>query len=93
VDESYISKIETGRLPYTPSEETLRLMAQALETDPLVLLSLAQKTPNELQSVVDSQSAREFFEIVRQRRLENDDWEDLTHTLRRRLEQRERNTE
>jgi transcriptional regulator with XRE-family HTH domain len=93
VDESYISKIETGRLPYTPSEETLRLMAQALETDPLVLLSLAQKTPNELQSVADSQSAREFFEIVRQRRLENDDWEDLTHTLRRRLEQRERNTE
>lgn len=90
VDESYISKIEKGRLSYTPSEETLRLMAQVLKTDPLELLSLAQKTPDELQSVVGSAPAREFFELVRQRRLESNDWEDLTQMLRHRLEQRER---
>src|SRR2546421_5800628 len=75
VDESYISKIETGRLPYTPSEDTLRLLAQVLKADSLELLSLAQKTPEELQSVVGSPSAREFFELVRERRLESDDWE------------------
>jgi transcriptional regulator with XRE-family HTH domain len=90
VDESYISKIEKGRLSYTPSEETLRLMAQILEVDQLELLSLAQKTPSELQSVVGSPSAREFFELVRQRQLDNNDWEDLTQTLRHRLENRER---
>lgn len=90
VDESYISKIETGRLPYTPSEETLRLLAQILKADPLELLALAQKTPDELQSVVGSPSAREFFELVRERRLESDDWEDLTQTLRHRLARRER---
>src|SRR5215210_3849249 len=78
VDESYISKIETGRLSYTPSEETLRLMARVLEADPLELLSLAQKTPDELQSLVGSPSAREFLELVRERRLENKDWKDLT---------------
>jgi transcriptional regulator with XRE-family HTH domain len=90
VDESYISKIETGRLSYTPSEDTLRLLAQVLRVDSLELLSLAQKTPNELQSVVDSPSAREFFELVRERKLESDDWEDLTQVLRHRLGQRGR---
>jgi transcriptional regulator with XRE-family HTH domain len=89
VDESYVSKIETGRLPYTPSEETLRLMARKLQTDPLQLLSLAKKAPSELRSAAESESAREFFELVRERRLENRDWEDLTETLRRRLERRE----
>ncbi|MDX6577829.1 MAG: HTH-type transcriptional regulator, competence development regulator [Blastocatellia bacterium] len=89
VDESYVSKIETGRLPYTPSEETLRLIARQLNTDPLELLSLAKKAPSELKSAAQSQSAREFFELVRERRLENRDWQDLTDTLRRRLEQRD----
>lgn len=88
VDESYISKIETGRLPYTPSEETLRLLAQVLKADQLELLALAQKTPEELQSVVDSPSAREFFELVRERSLDSNDWEDLTQVLRHRLERR-----
>lgn len=89
VDESYVSKIETGRLPYTPSEETLRLMARKLEMDPLQLLSLARKAPSELRSVAESESAREFFELVRERHLENRDWQDLTDILRRRLDERE----
>ncbi|SRR6266404_2402994 len=90
VDESYISKIETGRLPYTPSEETLRLMAQTLGADSLELLALAQKVPNELQSLAGSPSAREFFELIRQRSLKSNDWEDLTQMLRHRLDRRER---
>jgi transcriptional regulator with XRE-family HTH domain len=88
VDESYISKIEKGKLTYTPSEETLRLMAHTLKVDPLELLSLAAKTPDELQPVTRTRSAREFFELVRGRNLRNDDWEDLTRHLRRRLTDR-----
>src|SRR5436190_9035558 len=84
VDESYISKIETGRLPYTPSEETIRLMAKTLEVDSLELLTLAEKVPNELQSLAGSPSAREFFELVRERSLKSNDWEDLTQLLRHR---------
>jgi transcriptional regulator with XRE-family HTH domain len=88
VDESYISKIETGRLPYTPSEETIRLMAKTLEVDSLELLTLAEKVPNELQSLAGSPSAREFFELVRERSLKSNDWEDLTQLLRHRLARR-----
>jgi transcriptional regulator with XRE-family HTH domain len=90
VDESYISKIETGRLPYTPSEETIRLMAKTLDVDSLELLTLAEKVPNELQSLAGSPSAREFFELVRQRSLKSNDWEDLTQLLRHRLARREK---
>ena len=88
VDESYISKIETGRLNNTPSQETLRLLAQVLKTDSLSLLSLAEKTPDELRSAVESHSAREFFELVREQKLSNEDWQDLAHRLRHRLSRR-----
>lgn len=88
VDESYISKIEKGKLTYTPSEDTLRLMAQTLKVDPLELLFLAEKTPDELQPVMKTKSAREFFELVRARNLRNDDWEELTRHLRQRLTDR-----
>jgi transcriptional regulator with XRE-family HTH domain len=90
VDESYISKIEKGKLTYTPSEDTLRLMAHTLKVDPLELLSLAEKTPDELQPVMKTRSGREFFELVRGRNLRNDDWEDLTRHLRRRLTDRDK---
>jgi transcriptional regulator with XRE-family HTH domain len=90
VDESYISKIEKGKLSYTPSEETLRLMAQVLEADPLELLQMAEKTPDELQAVTSSPEAREFFDFVRNRDLQGEDWSALTHTLRRRLSRKGR---
>ncbi len=44
VDFSYISKIETGRLP-PPSEATLRRIAQALGDDGNDHLTMAQKVP------------------------------------------------
>jgi transcriptional regulator with XRE-family HTH domain len=89
VDESYISKIETGRLSYMPSEETLRLMAKTLDADALVLLSLAQKAPHELRDVVDSEPAREFFKIVSEQQLNTEDWNDLTRRLRSRISKRQ----
>lgn len=90
VGESYISKIEASKLSYAPSEETLRLMAQQLNVDPLKLLSLAEKAPEELKAAAESEHAREFFGLLRDSRIENDDWRDLTNTLRRRLSSRKR---
>ncbi len=90
VGESYISKIEAGKLSYTPSEETLRLLAQKLNIDPLKFLSLAKKAPEELKAAANSEDAREFFSLLRDSRIENDDWQDLTNTLRHRLSSRKR---
>lgn len=90
VGESYISKIEAGKISYTPSEETLRLLAQKLNIDPLEFLSMAEKAPEELKAAVDSENAREFFSLIRDSRIENDDWQDLTNTLRHRLSKRKR---
>lgn len=90
IGESYISKIEAGKLSYMPSEETLRLMAQKLDVDPLTFLSLAEKAPEELKAAADSENAREFFSLLRDSRIENDDWQDLTNTLRHRLSSRKR---
>lgn len=88
VGESYISKIEADKLSYTPSEETLRLIAKELEIDPLTLLSLAKKTPEEMRAIAESEQAREFFNLVRTSRVNSDDWQDLTDTLRHRLSRR-----
>ncbi len=88
VDESYISKIEADKLSYNPSEETLRLIARELETDPLQLLSMAEKAPEEIRAAAKSEYAREFFSLVRDSRIDNDDWEDLTNVLRHRISKR-----
>ncbi len=90
VGESYISKIEAGKISYTPSEETLRLLAQTLNIDPLKFLSIAEKAPEELKAAANSENAREFFSLLRDSRIENDDWQDLTNTLRHRLSKRQR---
>jgi transcriptional regulator with XRE-family HTH domain len=90
VGESYISKIEAGKISYTPSEETLRLLAQKLNVDPLKFLSMAEKAPEELKAAAASENAREFFSLLRDSRIENDDWQDLTNTLRHRLSKRKR---
>jgi transcriptional regulator with XRE-family HTH domain len=83
VNYTYISKIEKGRLPYTPSQETLRLLAQALEVNPLELLDLAEKVPDELASVAGSQPAREFLHKVRH--FDEEDWRALNEYASKRL--------
>lgn len=88
VGESYISKIEADKLSYTPSEETLRLAAKVLETDPLDLLTVAEKAPEEMRDIAKSEQAREFFSLVRESRISSNDWQDLTDTLRHRLSNR-----
>ncbi|MDP9257805.1 MAG: helix-turn-helix domain-containing protein [Actinomycetota bacterium] len=48
VDFSYISKLENGRLPHTPSAKTIAVLATALDANELELLQLAGKLPPEL---------------------------------------------
>lgn len=48
---TYLSKIENGRLDFSqfPSEDTIRRLAHALETDEDELLLLAEKIPTSIR--------------------------------------------
>ncbi len=85
VDDSYISKIENDRLPYPPSGETLRLLARVLQTNPLELLSLADRTPKEFAGFSSSPDAYEFFETAARYDLRKSDWQALKQVLEQRL--------
>lgn len=84
VDDSYISKIENDRLPYPPSGETLRQLARVLQTNPLELLSLADRTPKEFAGFSSSPDAYEFFETAARYDLRKSDWQALKHVLEQR---------
>ena len=60
MDESYISKIATELL--TPSEETLRSIAENLNADPLTA-SLAKSPGNGVKGIADSKMP-EFFTLI-----------------------------
>lgn len=83
VNYTYISKIEKGRLPYSPSEETLRLLAKALEIEPLELLQKAEKVPDELALIANNQPAQDFLRKVRH--LDEEDWHEINAFAARRL--------
>lgn len=85
VDNSYISKIEKDRLPYPPSAETLRLIAKALEADPLELFSLAERNPPELEGLLGAADAGDFLRVATRHDLRKSDWKALTEFLRERV--------
>jgi HTH-type transcriptional regulator, competence development regulator len=62
IDFTYLSKIENGRIPYTPAAETIRNLASALGVDSIELLSLADKLPKELEPFGKNLEARRFFD-------------------------------
>jgi len=55
---TYLSKVENGRVPYTPSPEKIRLLAEALGVDALELLQAADKVPPEVAGLADNPAAR-----------------------------------
>jgi transcriptional regulator with XRE-family HTH domain len=62
IDFTYLSKIETGGIPYTPAVKTIRQLAEALKVDSIDLLTLADKLPKELEPLRTNQHARRFFD-------------------------------
>lgn len=89
VDFTYLSKMETGKLPYTPAPETIRVLAASLGADPLELLSLAHKLPPELNQLSSVPAARRFMERA-QHVASPDDWEALLDILEKRHAERSR---
>ncbi len=85
VDDTYISKIEKDRLPYAPSAETLRLIAKALDSNPLDLFAKANRTPPEIQGVFGSSEATEFVRLLTRHGLGKNDWRALNEFVRQRV--------
>lgn len=83
VDFTYLSKVENERLPYTPSTETIRSIARAMRIDPVELLTLANKLPEELESLNSHVQARRFFARAQQIAAP-DDWDALLDLLEKR---------
>jgi transcriptional regulator with XRE-family HTH domain len=88
VDFTYLSKMETGKLPYTPASETIRTLADVLRANPLELLRLADKLPPELNQLSEVPAARRFMDRA-QRVASPQDWEALLDVLERRHAERE----
>jgi transcriptional regulator with XRE-family HTH domain len=81
LDFTYLSKIENGRLSYTPSARALRQLAAALEADELELLQLAQKVPESLGAIAQDQDAVRFFRRAREVVKSPEAWESLLRYL------------
>lgn len=88
VDYTYLSKVETEKVPYTPSAETIRSIARALGLDPMELLSLAKKLPAELESLSTHVQARRFYARA-QKAASPDDWDALLNLLEQRIASRD----
>jgi|SRR5438093_3896594 len=89
IDFTYLSKMETGKLPYTPATGTIRTLAAVLEADPLELLRLAGKLPPELDKFSKIPAARRFMERA-QHVASPEDWEALLGMLEQRHAERSR---
>ncbi len=86
---TYLSKIENGRVPYTPSPEKIRLLAEALGVDSLELLRAADKVPPEMAELTAHPAARKFIERAREV-ASPEDWDALLDLLERRRAERDR---
>ena len=89
VDFTYLSKIENGKAGYLPGADTIRSLAEALETDVLELLRIADKVPPEMKRITKSASARRFLQRA-QEVASPEDWDVLLNLLEKRQEERER---
>lgn len=89
IEVTYLSKIETGRLP-PPSETVIRSLAQALDADPDELCLLAAKVPSDLQTVIlEAPKAPVLLRTARY--LGDDEWDKLI-AMAARLARRKKRT-
>jgi transcriptional regulator with XRE-family HTH domain len=85
---TYLSKIENGRVPYTPAPETIRSLANALDVNVLDLLESARKLPPELKLFSKSSEARRFFQRAGEIASPKD-WKEMLEILEKRQSERE----
>jgi transcriptional regulator with XRE-family HTH domain len=83
VDFSYLSKIENGKAGYLPGADLIRSLADALGTDALELLQLANKVPPEVEYFARDAKARKFLHRA-QEIASPEDWDALLGLLERR---------
>jgi transcriptional regulator with XRE-family HTH domain len=83
VDFSYISKVETGKLP-PPSADKIVEICLVLEIEPSELLALTGKLPTNVQKAVGtSEVAQEFLQEAQRMALSEDEWKNLVRSLRK----------
>jgi HTH-type transcriptional regulator, competence development regulator len=83
LDFSYISKLENDRIP-PPAAESVIQMCHVLKVPSEDLLAASGKLPPKVQAAVStSPAAQSFLENARQMNLTNDEWRELTSSLRR----------
>ncbi|MBS1789711.1 MAG: helix-turn-helix transcriptional regulator [Acidobacteria bacterium] len=87
IDFTYLSKIENGKLPYTPSAGTLKRLSVELEADELELLRLAEKLPVDMQKIAQSEHALNFLRRASGIKSPQE-WEDLFAFLDKKEQQR-----
>ena len=83
IDFTYLSKIENGRLDYTPSVKTLHQLAKALDADELELLELAQKVPSPLAGIFADKRGLQFLRRASEIIEVPEEWERLSQELER----------
>ena len=82
-DVTYLSKIENDKLP-PPSTKTIIELAAVLQVDSDELLALAGKVPPDLgETLKQSEAARMFYRLARDRKLTEEDWKNLRQELER----------
>jgi transcriptional regulator with XRE-family HTH domain len=84
---TYLSKIENGKVQYTPAPDTIRALAKALDVDALELLRLADKVPPELEEIVVEARGRRFLDRAREI-ASPEDWTALLELLEKRQAKR-----
>ena len=92
VDFTYLSKIENGRVGYTPGVETIRALAQILRVDSIEFLTLANKLPKELEPLNANVQARRFFHRASQV-ASPEDWEAMLNLLEHRQTKKRKSKE
>jgi transcriptional regulator with XRE-family HTH domain len=83
IDFTYLSKIESGMLPYSPSAKTLKGLAVELGVDELELLRLAEKLPVDMGTIANTDLGIRFLRQASKLRSQKD-WEELLAFMERR---------
>jgi transcriptional regulator with XRE-family HTH domain len=83
LDFSYISKLENGRIP-PPAADTVVGLCRILKIEPEELLAACGKLPAGVQaSVGASQAAQSFLQNASQMSLTENEWKELSSSLKR----------